>query len=120
MNEYIGLLLHSRTQAHVYHLQTTSYSSHIALQEYYEAIVPLVDEVVEAYQGKYGILTGYGISSTIKELSSEVQILEYFQWLSRVVSAHREDLPKDDYLEDFYNDIEAVIHTTTYKLRFLK
>ena len=53
MNEYVGTLMQSRNQAHIFHLQTSSYSQHIALQEYYEGIVDLIDSLVEAYQGKY-------------------------------------------------------------------
>ncbi len=50
----------SRTQAHIFHLQTPSFAAHTALQLYYEGIVPLVDGFVESYQGKNGIITGYG------------------------------------------------------------
>ena len=41
--EIVCKLLHSQTQVHVYHLQTTSYSEHKALQGYYEGIDALVD-----------------------------------------------------------------------------
>jgi len=55
---FIGTLMQSRNQAHIYHLQTNSFAAHKALQEYYEEIVDLVDGLVESYQGKYGILRG--------------------------------------------------------------
>ena len=51
--------MHSRTQAHVFHLQTPSFAEHKALNDYYNGIVDLVDGFVESYQGKYGILNGY-------------------------------------------------------------
>jgi hypothetical protein len=59
MNEYIGLLLQSRTQTHIFHLQTKSYAKHVALQSYYEDIVDLIDDIVEAYQSSYDIITDY-------------------------------------------------------------
>lgn len=119
MNEYIGLLFQSRTQSHIFHLQTTSYASHIALQGYYEGIVGLIDRIVEAYQGKYGILTGYRMNISTKDLTSEDQILEYFNQLSKVIAIQRENLPKDSYLENLYDEVETLIHSSVYKLRFL-
>jgi len=57
--EMISLLLHSQTQVHTFHLQTTSHAEHKALEKYYEKIDGMVDTFVEAYQGKYGIIKGY-------------------------------------------------------------
>ena len=52
----ISYLFHSRTQTHIFHLQTQSFAEHMALNTYYDAIVPLIDGIVEAYQGIYGII----------------------------------------------------------------
>ena len=54
---YISLLMSSRNQAHTFHLVTTSFAMHKALQDYYEGIVPLLDQWAEAYihYGLYGI-----------------------------------------------------------------
>ena len=67
---FIGTLMQSRNQAHIYHLQVEgpgSFAAHKALQDYYEEIVNLIDGLVESYQGRYGILRGYRIEGTIKE-----------------------------------------------------
>jgi DNA-binding ferritin-like protein len=48
----ISYLLHSRSQAHVFHLQVTgagSYAAHKALNGYYDSIVDLIDGLVESY-----------------------------------------------------------------------
>ena len=47
---FIGTLMQSRNQAHIYHLQTNSFAQHMALQCYYEGIIPLFDGLVESYQ----------------------------------------------------------------------
>lgn len=119
MNDFVGLLFHSRTQTHIYHLQTTSYAKHLALQGYYEGIVPLIDALVEAYQGKYGLLTDYRMNITTKDLTSDDEINNYFSALSKVVERKREELPQDNFLQNVYDDIETLIHSTNYKLRFL-
>jgi len=45
--QFTSTLFASRTQAHIFHLQTTSYAQHIALGEYYGGIVDLVDGLTE-------------------------------------------------------------------------
>ena len=75
-------ILHSRTQAHVYHLQTKSYAEHKALNEYYDDIVPVFDGIVETYQGKYGIIKTYK-TIEIKQYKSCKNTIEFFENLSR-------------------------------------
>jgi len=48
---FFGLLLKSIDQAKIDHLATKSYSEHIALQKYYDEAQPIIDEIVEVYQG---------------------------------------------------------------------
>ena len=60
--EMVSRLLHSQTQVHIFHLGTKgngSYAAHKALQGYYEGIDSLVDGIIESYQGKHGLVTGY-------------------------------------------------------------
>ena len=52
--EFIMLMLHARTTAHIKHWLTPSRSDHLALQNFYDEIVPLIDGFVESYQGEYG------------------------------------------------------------------
>jgi len=55
MEELASILMHSRTQAHIFHLGVSgpgAYAAHKALQDYYEGIVDLIDGLVESYQGK--------------------------------------------------------------------
>ena len=59
MVEMISKLRFAVEQTQVYHWQSQSYSEHIALNEYYDGLPDLVDGIVESYQGKYGIQTGY-------------------------------------------------------------
>ncbi len=80
MGQFVSTLLASRTQAHIYHLQTPSFAAHKALNEYYEEIVDIIDGIVESYQGKYGIITGYG-NVALQEYQSCEGIIAYFTTL---------------------------------------
>lgn len=120
MKTYVAELMQSRTQAHVYHLQTDSYSKHEALQDYYEDIVPLVDEIVEAYQGKYGKIMNYPEPTPIKNMQENEDILAYFDKFAKFINLKRVDLPKDGFLEHKFDEVDTLIRSTIYKLRFLK
>lgn len=114
---FIGTLMQSRNQAHIYHLQTESYAAHKALQGYYEDIVDLIDGLVESYQGRNGILRGYNMASTIKEDNNAVM---YFEGLSKFVETLRTQLPQDSYIQNQIDEVVALIESTKYKLKFLK
>lgn len=113
---FIGTLMQSRNQAHIYHLQTTSFAQHTALQAYYEGIIPLIDGLVESYQGKHGILRGYKMAGTIKEDDNPAM---YFEGLSKFVDTLIPSLPQDTFLINQYDEVSALIQSTKYKLKFL-
>jgi hypothetical protein len=112
---FISMLMASRSQAHVYHLLTTSFAAHKALQDYYEGIVDLIDGLAESYQGRYGIIRGYK-NISIKE---DDDFVGYFENLSKYVDTIRQQLPKDTYLENQYDEVTALIESTKYKLKHL-
>ncbi len=113
---FIATLMQSRNQAHIYHLQTTSFAQHTALQAYYEGIVPLIDGLVESYQGAYGILRRYKMAGTIKEDDNPII---YFEGLCKFVNTIIPSLPQDTYLLNQYDEVVALLQTTKYKLKFL-
>lgn len=113
--------MQSRNQAHIYHLQVKavmgSLAAHLALQDYYEGIVPLIDDLVESYQGKYGILQGYKMAGDLREDDNYVG---YFDALAKFVETTKEYLPQDSYLANQYDEITTLVYKTKYKLNNLK
>ena len=116
--EMISILLHSQTQAHTYHLQSTSYAEHKALQKYYEGIDVLVDTIVEAYQGKYGIVKGYKTMS-FNDYKGNESTIGYFQKLCDKVTELR-DCCEDSWLQNEIDNVCTLLNQTLYKLKFLK
>lgn len=109
---YIGMLFSSRNQAHTFHLTTNSYAEHKALQAYYEGIVPLADAWAEAYMGKYGRLSNVRTNSG--GIKDPKKAKNYFKsLLSRI---QKLKLPKDTYLKNIQDEIEALIKSTIYML----
>jgi len=116
--DMIATLLHSQTQVHIFHLQTKTYSEHKALQEYYDGIDGLVDNIVESYQGKYEIITGYKTIKTVDYKSTE-QVISYFKELDENIEKNRTSV-KESYIQNQIDGVQELIYSTLYKLRFLK
>ncbi len=120
MENYIKLisyLLHSRTQVHVFHLQTPSFAAHKALNEYYDGIVDHIDGLVESYQGKYGILRGYK-NFTLLEHTDNEQVINYLSALCKTVDILRKETP-DSYIQNQIDNVVQLLNSTMYKLKYL-
>jgi hypothetical protein len=115
--KFISTLMHSRTQAHMFHLQTTSYAAHKALQSYYEDIVDLIDAYAETYQGRYGLLVGY---QPMVQVYDETSVMKYFSGLLTFIDQIREELPAHGELNNTVDEISALVSGTIYKLKFLQ
>lgn len=117
-SKFISYLFHSRTQTHVFHLQTSSYAEHIALQAYYEGIVPLIDALVESYQGKNGIITDY-TNFNLKQYTGREQVVAYLETLCNAAYQAYE-VTEDSYLQNQIDTVTELIKSTIYKLSYLK
>ena len=121
MKDIISAALHSRTQVHIFHLQTDSQSSfaeHTALGGFYDEIGDLVDGIVESYQGKYDIVKNYE-TMDIENYSGVDQLISYFKDLNDTVEEKRKGI-KESYLQNQIDTVQELIFSTLYKLRFLR
>jgi hypothetical protein len=112
---FVSVLFHSATVTHFMHLQTKSYAQHVALGEYYDAIVELADKWAEAYQGCYDIITNYP-----KDFHLASEPVKYLMQIKDFVDDIRKDLPSESQLQNIVDEIADQIDSTLYKLRFLK
>ena len=83
-SKLVSYLFHSRTQAHVFHLQTPSFAAHKSLNDYYDEIVELTDGLIESYQGKYGIIMNY-TNFSLMQYQNIKQVQEYFTALDTTI-----------------------------------
>ncbi len=116
--EMISLLLHSRNQIHVFHLQTKSYAEHIALNGYYDGVVTLFDGIVESYQGKYGIIKNFK-TFKVEQYRNNKKTISYFERLLDIIDQNRDSV-EDSYIQNQIDTVQELINSTIYKLRFLK
>ena len=114
-SEFATLLFEIEFNAHVAHLQTTSISQHLSLNDLYQGMVELRDRFIEAYQGQYSIINGYK-SIEIKE---GIDPVKYLQQCCEKIEEFRTTI-KEGYLQQIIDDILDLIYSQEYKLRFLK
>jgi len=115
--QFVMCLLNSVTGTHILHLASQSYSQHKALEAFYTEIGDHVDDFVEAFQGKYGLLTDY-----TSGFEPPTNALDYLTYLKDEVATLRdtEGFPQDSELQNITDEIAQLIDSTIYKLRFLK
>lgn len=56
MSKLLQLFFYYQTLIKIFHWQTKSYAQHVASDQLYTALLPLIDQWVEVYQGKYPTL----------------------------------------------------------------
>ncbi len=113
VGRFVGLLMSSREQAHVFHFTTESYAAHKALQVYYEGIVPLLDNYAETYMGK----TRKRITPVVnqRKIYTNAKLAQkYFVKIGGLIKKMK--LPKDPYLDNIRQEIDALIKQTVYML----
>ena len=119
MEQLASLLLHSRTQAHSFHVGVKgvgAFSAHLALGNYYDTIGGLVDGLVEAYQGQYGLIKLQPVSGldTNNDLKN---VIGYFDKLIAVVAKLRQDEKLQmSWLQNDIDTIVTLLYSTKYKL----
>lgn len=118
IEEFFGTLQQATVETWKEHLKTDKYSSHIALNEFYEGIVELVDALIEEYMGKYGKVTEFKNIMTSEKLGA----VKYLEELQELVTTGRAELI-DEKDTELHSDIDAIlslISSTLYKLKELK
>jgi len=112
---FAATLLHSSTNTHFFHWATNSYSQHKALGKYYDEIIELVDDYVEAYMGCYE-----QIKSFPSVYHQPKEPLKYLESLKNFVEEANKDLPPKQELVNIVAEIQQLIDSTIYKLKYLK
>lgn len=114
IEELFGTLQQSMVETWRSHLKTNKYSEHIALDEYYSAIVDLVDALVENWMGTHDKVEDYVNLLNDEEYES----IQYLEALREIVVEGR-DLMDSSELESNVDDILGLIDRTLYKLKEL-
>lgn len=113
--EFISALNSCKQQSVFWHNQTTSYSEHKTLNEFYEEIEDLLDGLVESVAGIYGRPTDYDVHDMEDWTSTQDTIL-YFKKVYEMVQTERRTLYQESWIQNQIDEISALVASTIYKL----
>lgn len=116
----VATMFLAREYAHRAHLRVTgpgSYAKHVALGEFYEAIIGNADKITEAYQGRHDIieipyLPMIDEEDPVKALESLLEDVENL----RYDAVDKKDSP----IQNLIDEAVGTFLSTLYKLRKLR
>ena len=115
--DFVGVLFLARDVTHSVHLNTRSFSKHMALNEFYDNIIELADKFAEAYQGRHGLIGPISLMSA-KKTGNVIEFLE--SSLGEIEKMRYEVIDKSDTpLQNIIDEIVGQYLSTLYKLKFL-
>jgi hypothetical protein len=115
LNELVSRVFASRNAAHLQHWASKSYAEHQALGEFYDEVIERLDTLVEAHQGRFGLM-GKVEPTTVK--GSIVEVLRSdVEW---VEEHHTDVCMKVSSIANLIDGVTEVYLTTIYKLENLK
>jgi hypothetical protein len=121
--KFFSKLFESRQMAHIFHLQVKAEMGsgweHDALKEFYDGILEFADDLIETYQGQYGIVEGYDVIDP--SVTSQMKSLEYLKQTVDFIRSERKCIREEDtHLHNVIDEIVALFYKTIYKLTNLK
>lgn len=119
---FVTNLLTLHNQLKVYHWQTQkkpgSYAQHIAFGTAYDDLTPLIDQFIEVYQGKKGVIMGRdGFSFNLRNLDDNPNVFidEFVNYFTEnVPSVLDEKLDTD--LINLKDEMLSILNQTKYRL----
>ena len=123
VSKFISKLLESREMAQVYHWTVKgdmgSHAAHLALEAYYDGVIGFIDDIVEIYQGQYGLIEGYDVIDTTDSKSKDR--LDYFKETVEFVKSSRKCIKAEDtHIHNIVDELIALQYKTIYKLTYNK
>jgi DNA-binding ferritin-like protein len=123
VSKFISKLLESREMAQVYHWTVKgdmgSHAAHLTLEAYYDGVIGFIDDIVEIYQGQYGLIEGYDIIDTTDAKSKDR--LDYFKETVEFVKSGRTCIKSEDtHIHNIVDELIALQYKTIYKLTYNK
>lgn len=115
--DFLGLLFLARDVTHSVHLNTRSFSKHVALNIFYDRIIDAADDFAETYQGRHGLIGPI----TLQSANKTANVIDFLEnSLKQIEDARYEVCDKSDTsLQQLIDNIVEIYLRTLYKLRFL-
>lgn len=95
------------------HLKTRKHHIHVTLNEFYDKALDIVDDIIEQYQGIYGVVEGTFTNCVVGDGKSES---EYLTELKTFIENNRCVLGNHSEINSTIDEFLALIDSTIYKI----
>lgn len=116
VKQLVAKVFATRNAIHFSHWASKSFAEHEALGYLYSAIVNKVDEIIEVYQGKFGLLDGVSCPGSVALTDICAHIKAEANWLGK----NRKQISNgNDAIAALLDELEATYLKALYKLENL-
>lgn len=116
INIFFNSLFEFRQIAHNLHLTKSNYTEHIALGDFYEQLILLIDQLIETYQGQFGLLDNF---NTNFSMNNDQSIVTIFESMTLWIKDEGKLVLNESHLLNILDEIIALSYQTLYKLKYL-
>ena len=122
IGQFIAVLFLARDLAHRAHLRVSgrgSYAQHVALGDFYPAVIDLADQLAETYQGcELELIDIPLLDNEFPAKNIKQSLQDQVKWLkaNRYKAVKREET----HMQNIIDEIVALYDQTIYKLHFLE
>lgn len=112
IEELVSRVFATRNAAHLAHWATKSYAQHVALNEFYDELPELLDSLVEAHQGAFGLIDSVEPTTVNKN-----NIAEHIKQEARWIEQNADDITGGvKAIQNLLDGLTDAYLTTYYKL----
>ena len=122
MSSLVFELLNASTKTHLAHLAVTgpgSFASHKALNDFYEGVKSLADDLAEQYQGVTESLLIAPTEASFPKMTKTSECISYLRDLRARVNSAQSSCPYSEICNTL-DEVKSLINSTCYKLIFLQ
>lgn len=115
--EFVSKVLCDRDDAHIAHWKTTSYAEHKALNEFYDALLELIDGFVEQYQGYYGKRMDIDRADNAPRGAIATEIEKTMEWIetNRYGICEKDETPLQNTIDEIVRQYQSTLYMLTLK-----
>lgn len=115
--EFVSYALQDRDLAHIAHWKTTSYAEHKALNEFYDALLDLIDGFVEQYQGYYGERMEIERMDGMPSYPIEKALERSMEWIenNRYEICEKDETPLQNTIDEVVRQYQSTLYLLTLK-----
>lgn len=115
IEELVAKVFAARNMTHLEHWRTKSFAQHMALGDFYDGVIDIIDTLVEAYQGNFGKIGKVKLADETEEDCIKC-LTDQVSW----IASNRSEIAQEvDALENIVDELTGLYLKTLYKLENL-